>query len=55
MNIPKVAFTAFIVYFAMLGSNRISLYIQLKEISFLVRGIISIILAIVFCVAFMFV
>lgn len=55
MDIPKVAFTAFIVYFAMIGSSRLSLYLKLKEKSFLVRGIISIIVAIVFCVAFMFV
>ena len=31
INIPKVAFTSFIVYFAMVGSSRISLYIQLKK------------------------
>lgn len=55
INVPKVAFTALIVYFAMVGSSRISLYKQLKEKSFLVRGIISIIMAIAFSVAFIFV
>lgn len=55
INIPKVAFTSFIVYFAMVGSSRISLYIQLKEKSFLLRGIICIIVTIVFSIAFMFV
>ena len=50
-NIPEIGLAAWLVYFAMLGTNRITLYAKLKERKHLFAGIITLVTSVLFAVA----
>ena len=52
LNIPEVALVAFMLYFSMLGSNKIVLFYYLKNCSHLVYSIICFVFAVAFLLTF---
>ena len=51
LNIPEVGLACWLVYFAMYGTHRVTLYAKLKERNHLVAGIITLAVAVLFVVA----
>ena len=51
LNIPEVGLACWLVYFAMYGTHRVTLYAKLKERQQLVIGIITLAVAVLFAVA----
>ena len=51
LNIPEIGLAAWLVYFAMFGTNRITLYAKLKERKHLLPGIITLVTSVLFAVA----
>ena len=51
LNIPEVGLAAWLVYFAMYGTQRVTLYARLKERKHLVAGIVTLVAAVLFAVA----
>ena len=50
-NIPEIGLAAWLVYFAMFGTNRITLYVKLKDRKHLFAGIITLVTSLLFAVA----
>ena len=50
-KIPEIGLASWLVYFAMFGTNRITLYVKLKERKHLFAGIITLVTSLLFAVA----
>ena len=50
-NIPEIGLASWLVYFAMYGANRLTLYVKLKERKHLFSGIITLVTSALFAVA----
>lgn len=51
LNIPEIGLASWLVYFAMFGTHRITLYVKLKEKKHLLPAIITLVVAAMFAVA----
>ena len=50
-KIPEIGLASWLVYFAMYGANRLTLYVKLKEKKHLLPGIITLVTSVLFAVA----
>ena len=50
-NVPEIGLASWLVYFAMYGTHRVTLYDKLKERKHLIAGIITLITSVLFAVA----
>lgn len=50
-NAPEIGLASWMVYFAMFGTNRVTLYVNLKERKHLLAGIITLTASVLFAVA----
>lgn len=50
-NLPEIGLVSWMIYFAMYGTHRVTLYAKLKERNHLITGIITLAVAVLFAVA----